>query len=461
VFFNATRLTVEGLTGYVFRKDPVLGEDVPPAIVAHWENIDNAGTHGDVFCREQFTDALNVGHGAILVEFPKTGGTQTPLEERVTGEIRPYWVPIKKDDVVSWRTTVEHGKTILTQLVVRETGVLSDGAFGEKEQTRYRVFYRNQTASGPVVGFVLLEETDNREVIQVDEGLYPTQDEIPVAEIGTSGRKGLFESDPPLLDLAFLNIAHYQQQSDHFTNIHLTCVPVPVTIGADTTQGQVVLGPNAGLHLPQGGDFKYVSAPADAIGPTKQSLDDLKADMATAGLAMLAADKRAAETAQAKRIDKAASDSKLAVSARGLQDAIERALGFHARYLGLELEAGGSITINRDYENLTLDAGMIAALSGLVREGQLTLETLWKMLQEGNTLPEDFDADEEKGLLDAEAEIKRQQALAIADQQARAQKGPEQMPPGSGPLHEHSPAALSSIASAMIAMRDAGSASAG
>jgi hypothetical protein len=122
-----------------------------------------------------------------------------------------------------------------------------------------------------------------------------------------------------------------------------------------------------------------------------------------------------------------------------LQDAIERALGFHARYLGLELEAGGSITINRDYENLTLDAGMIAALSGLVREGQLTLETLWKMLQEGNTLPEDFDADEEKGLLDAEAEIKRQQALAIADQQARAQKGPEQMPPGSGPLHEHSP----------------------
>lgn len=43
VFFNVFRQTVVGLVGLIFRKDPVLGEDVPPQISEHWENIDLAG----------------------------------------------------------------------------------------------------------------------------------------------------------------------------------------------------------------------------------------------------------------------------------------------------------------------------------------------------------------------------------------------------------------------------------
>jgi hypothetical protein len=407
VFFNAFRHTVEGLVGFVFRRDPVLGDDVPQPIKDHWENIDNAGTHGDVFLRELMSDAQTAGHAAILVEYPKTGGAQTAADEK--SDIRPYWVPIKKDQIKSWRTMVENGRTILTQLVLEECCMVPDGAFGEAEQKRYRVF----TNAEGVVGFQLLAVTGDKRVIIVDEGTYPTQDEIPVAEITTSGKRCMFESDPPLVDLAYLNIAHYQADSDYRWSTHKTNVPIIFAAGFDLKDeagNAITIGANALINAPNpDAKLEYVSHDGAALGESQKALADMKADMATMGLAMLSPDKRAAETAEAKRIDKSTSDSALAVTARGLQDGAERAAGFHAKYM--KLETGGSITINRDFENMTLSPQQISALSAMVRDGQLTLETLWAMLINGNVLPDEFDEVAEKATLEAEAEIKRQQVL--------------------------------------------------
>jgi hypothetical protein len=87
-FFNVFRHTITGLAGFVFRIPPTLDEDVPVVIAGKesedegtetegiWENIDNAGTHGDVFARDLLVDAMIAGHAAILVEYPQTGGAQ-------------------------------------------------------------------------------------------------------------------------------------------------------------------------------------------------------------------------------------------------------------------------------------------------------------------------------------------------------------------------------------------------
>jgi hypothetical protein len=406
VFFNAFRHTIEGLVGFVFRKDPVLGEDVPEPITKHWENIDNAGTHGDVFLRELMADAQTAGHAAILVEFPKTEGTQTAADEQT--EIRPYWVPIRKDNILSWRSAVVNGRLVLTQVVLKECAYVPAGMFGEVLQEQYRVLFNDQGT----VGYQLLEVTKENKVIEVDFGLYPTQTEIPIAEIVTSGKKSLFESEPPLIDLAYLNIAHYQGDSDYRWSIHKTNVPILFAAGFnvqdEATGTQVAIGPNSLVNAQDPtAKLEYVAHNGEALGSSQQALQDLKSDMATMGLAMLAPDKRAAETAEAKRIDKSTSDSALAVTARGLQDGAERALGFHAKYM--KMDDGGSITINRDFENLTLTPQQVTALSALVRDGHLTIETLWKMLQDGNVLPDDFDEIAERGQLDAEAEIKRVQ----------------------------------------------------
>jgi hypothetical protein len=423
VFFEFIGDTIEGMTGMVFRKDPVLGDDVPPQVVEQWENLDNAGTSGDVLIREIFQDAITAGHAAILVEFPATRGLQSLRDEQGDGQgeypIRPYWVPIKKENILSWRTSVEQGVTVLRQIVLKECSYVPDGAYGEQEQTRYRVFYNE----AGVVGFTLLEVLQSRVVVEVDRGTYPTQPTIPIVEVRTSGRRGLFDSRPPLQGLGYLNVAHYQQWSDQATSIHKTCVPIFVRIGfeapVDGQGNRVTLGPDSGLDLPISGDAKYVSHDGASLGSVKASIDDLVAQIATLGLSMLASEKRVAETATAKRIDKSATDSALAVTARGMQDAVEQALLIHARYLNVD--DGGSVEINRDYENLTLDAQQIGALSALVVNGHLTIETLWKMLAAGNVLPDDFTPDDEKAALDAEAELKRVESDAAAQRGKDAQ----------------------------------------
>jgi hypothetical protein len=390
VFFNVFGHTVKGLTGFVFRKDPKLGDDVPAVFKKHAENIDLAGTHLDVFLRDLLQDAMVAGHAAILVEYPDTDGTQKHDQE-MAGEIRPYWVPIKKDDIVSWRTDNVNGLTVLTQVVLKECTMVPDGQFGEKEQTRYRVLYREDG----VVGWRLLEIMKDRSVIEVARGLYGNQSEIPLAEVVTSGRKSIFDSEPPLLDLAFLNLAHYRQWSDYDTSIHKTCVPIWVTIGEQLDQNDAgktqVLGASSGLALPPGADAKYVSHGGEALAECKASLDDLMTRMASFGMAQMASEKRVAETEGAKRISKSGTDSQLGVSARGLQDGAERAMGFHANYT--KQKSGGSIEINREYEEHILGADVMTAYANLVAAG-FPKEIAVRMLIAGGRLPEDTNPEE-------------------------------------------------------------------
>jgi hypothetical protein len=417
VLVNYFRRTVEGLVGLIYRKAPKLGEDVPAAIRQHWENIDLAGTHGDVFARELMQDAEVAGHAAILVEYPHTDGTQTAADEMVGG-IRPYWVPVRKENILSWRTTVENGQRVLTQVVLRECQYVSDGEYGEKKQEQYRVLYRHEG----VVGWRLLAITENKVVVTVDEGTYPTQAEIPIAEVPTSGSRSLFESDPPLLDIADLNIAHYPQWSDYATSIHMTCVPLLSISGMDQVSNEdapaVVAGPNSVLAFNNpAARAEYVSHDGAALSACREALDDLKSDIGALGLAMLSPQKRSAETAEAKRLDKASSDSALAVTARGLQDGLERALGFHAKYL--RLPSGGSIQINRDFEGLLMDAPVMMAYSALFGAG-FPARVILEALQSGGRIAEDANLEELEMEMTANLAAEQRRAEEAAADQMKA-----------------------------------------
>ena len=113
-----------------------------------------------------------------------------------------------------------------------------------------------------------------------------------------------------------------------------------------------------------------------------------------------------AGTATAKGIDRSDKDSKLSAAARSLEDGIERAMGFQAQFMGIADENGdgGSIQLNRDYQELSLTPDQIRVYLDLVKEGQLSVETLWKILTEGNALPSNFNVTEELTKLEAAGE---------------------------------------------------------
>jgi hypothetical protein len=401
-FYNAFARTVGGTVGLVFQRDPILGDDNPPAVRDHWENIDGAGRHGTVFARDLFTDAMIVGHGGILVDYPAVADpdTVTLATERALA-LRPYWVRVRAEDIVSWRFTQFGGLFLLTQLVLREEVERPLGAFGVALVTRYRVFRLDLATQHVTWELWEPEQVPGEQATiplkPIASGIVRNQERIPFAPfiIGPPGQPVTsLTSKPPLLDLADANLAHYRVAADRRHVMSLACTPTPVRIGVPDDAPPIILGPTSAIDIPSpDGDVKFLEPSGAAFQPTQSELDMLERRMAALGLAFLMSDTRAAETAEAKRIDTAQQNATLATAARGLQDALEQALDFHARYLG---QRGGSIAVNTDFEQTVMAPEVMDAYARMVDSDKLSLEMFWDLLRQGRRLPDSFDADTEK-----------------------------------------------------------------
>lgn len=403
VLFGAFSRTVSGLVGLAFRKDPKLGDDVPPEIRGDkdgkggaWEDIDAAGTHGDVFLADRLADALTDGHVGIFVDMPvRPEGADTVAHDR-TLALRPYWVAIRALDMLRCRVERLGGRQVLTHFAYREC--VPDGAYGEGVAERVREYDLTENGVVCTIWRKAKDEKTAGDVWVLDAA--PTRMTIPEIPLSVvyarrPGEKGgrFLESTPPLEDLAHENIRHYQLRSDRDNALHIAGIPIPWANGL--AEGAVVkAAPDSVITLPAGSSMEYLEPSGASLESTRQELMDTEERMAVLGMSMLKRETRAAETAEGKRLDKAQQDSALARTVRSLQDGTENALRHHAMWLGQE--DGGSINLTRDFDGLVLDPSKVAEYRNLLAEEVLSLETLWDVLTAGEWLPEGFDREEEK-----------------------------------------------------------------
>lgn len=399
--FNAYNRTVQGLVGMVFKKNPVLNEDVPPDVRTHAENIDLAGTHLDVFAKDVLTDAFD-GHAFILVDMQKGLGPGATLADERRLNRRPYWVKYRADQAINFRPALINNQLEIGQITFEETALVPDGPYGEKEEMRYRTFRLEEVTDERTgershrVQWELQHKTvndRNEEVFVILDGGTISQSRIPVAVV--CGKKtGFLTSQPPLLDLALTNIKYYQKRSDYDASLHLCGNPIPAGIGIPDEWNLLAVGSGRMLRLPQGADLKYVEPTGAALEATRVDLQDVRAEMAALGLSVLASSPDVATTATETIIDFTQESSELATIARSLSDGIELALQFHAAYLNLG--SGGSISLGSDLRNFALSPQQITVYSNMVAANQLSVESLWSLLQRGDVLSDDFDAETEK-----------------------------------------------------------------
>lgn len=410
VFYDAFARTVDGLTGMVFRKPPTLSADVPSPIQELWENIDGQGAHGQVFLRERHRDGEIDGHFAIFVDMQRVeeGAARSRAQERALG-LRPYWVGIRKQDVIGFRTQVIGGVTRVTHFRYKETDTEPDGAYGEKQVRKVREYNLVPTEDGYQVEFIvhaLRANDQSKELWVEDDRGFMSIDEIPVSVGYLGERLGILETDPPHLALALENIKHYQLVSDNDNILHVASVPQLAIYGADPEGDQVVSVNNAWKFTSSDARMEYVEPDGNGLDAMEKRIAKSEHRMAILGLSTLMSETRQAETATSKRINKAESDSALASHARATQDAAEEAIRLTAKWLGVEdqlADRGTSrwLAMSNDFENLQLDAQTIGALANLVAIGKLTQETMWAILQRGEILPDDFDAETEAALLES------------------------------------------------------------
>jgi uncharacterized protein DUF4055 len=355
-FYNAFGRTVRALAGAPFSQPPT-PEGVPAEILTLYkDDIDNEGTAGDAFVRHTFQDALITGLAGIFVDMPvleqAEGGPELNRGDELAAGLRPFWSLVAMDDIVSFRPVVENGKVLLAYLSYVTRVAVPFGKYGVKIVEELRIYRRLPAIAGATDKATILYESWRRDAgkqkwVIADTGELPTVTEIPLAQIYTE-RVDFMDANPPLLDLANVNLLHYQMWSDLAHAAHVANVPIIVTQGFP---GELQLGPNLSINFPEGSkDAKayWMETTGASLGSTRALLADLEEQMAHLGLGMLQRKSRAAETAAKASLDRKDQESTLAAAVSDLENGLEQALFWTAQYMGLE--SGGRFSFTRAFE---------------------------------------------------------------------------------------------------------------
>lgn len=374
-----TSRLIETAAGAILRKPIQIEGD------AYWmelsENIDGIGSNINEYARRALVSSLTYGHSAVLVDYPAASGAKNLREERAEGR-RPYFCHIEAPQIWGWRQAdyTQPGSP-LTQIRIHEyvTRPLND--FGEEQVEQMRVIY-----PGRYDLYTLGED-----IVEFSQTGGFSLDEIPVVPI-YSNRRGMLRSQPPLLDIANLNITHYQRQADLIHALHIAAMPTLVLEGWDDTTGAASMGVNYAIAMQPGNKAYYVQADATSFDAQMQELQSLEGQMSTLGVTKLFGQKFVAESAEAKRIDQAQSNSVLAIISQELESALNQAFAIAGKYVGIEPP---TITVDRDFDYYRLIGQDVAVLSALNENGKISNEMLLEVLRRGEILPDNINMQEE------------------------------------------------------------------
>lgn len=414
-FYPAYSDTLDGIVGTILRKPIRLGDNVTPPIARDAENIDNAGTHFEVFAHRLLRTSIHYGAAYVLVDMGKRPDGVLDAAQASAINFRPFWLLYSARELANWpRYVVINGAPTLQQIVFREQASVPDG-FGERLLNRYRVwrlpveqrpngeYYRAGNAQWEI--WEEQEPTKRRrasakltqKLALIDSGNSPLSD-IPVAVLNANPSldDSRTSEGPVLLDLANLNIKLYQMESDHENNLHL-CTPIPYSVNLRTENGmQESFAWGAGLmfHTDAGGGISYAEPSGSGLAERRAWMLGIREQLLDMGLSLaVEGSQKAGMTATESMLRAGRRASRLTQIARAFQDCFEQALYFHARWKGEQ--DGGEISLGVRDSDLVLSPQDIGVYSQLQEKGQISLQTLWAMMQRGGLLPDEFDSETE------------------------------------------------------------------
>ena len=295
-FTNIYRDIVEGLAAKPFSKELELAEETSETIEELCEDIDGQGNLLHVFAANLFFSGINDAIGWILVDKAPVPKGASIADEHKLGA-KPYWVFIPAKKMLAVYSALEGGKEIFIHARIHEPTCIREG-YRERTVNRVREFNREAyaninkdgvatTAYRPAT-YILWEEKQD----PITKKTYWEQIEsgdiaigiIAIVPFVTGRRKGsAWQFIPPMQDAAYLQIEHYQQETNLKCIKTQSCFPMLSGNGINppldsiTGKQQVVpVGPLSVLFAPphEGGSGSWTY-----IEPNSSSLTFLAADV--------------------------------------------------------------------------------------------------------------------------------------------------------------------------------------
>ena len=394
VFSPFTQRLIRAATGLVLRKPITLTGD-PYWTEMFKMDVDGCKSDLDEYARRVLMCSLTYGQSHILVDYPAPSGAVSLAEERQQNR-RPYWIEIDPNNIYGWRLDRESNYGSLIQVRIGEKAVLPDGDFGEKiydqirviEPGKYRVFRKRETVDELYEEDMGIYPTDmsspavEKDFKQVESGSF-SLGEIPLVTI-YSGKVDNMTSKPPLLDIAYLNLAHFQRQADLIHSLHVASQPMLVMEGYDDQTKDLAISVNYAMATQPGNKIYYVEPASSAFDAQSAEIKELQMQMATLGISTLSQQKFVAESADARRLDRVDTNSMLAMVSMELEQKLQKAFNLSAEYVGIEPP---EVTISRDFDIERLIGQDITALTSLFDQQVIDREEFRDILVQGEVLP--------------------------------------------------------------------------
>jgi hypothetical protein len=356
-YVNFTGQTEDGFMGMVERKDHNLEKSGDMDEAA--DNIDGCGLSLFQSFAGSIRGLLRTGRDGLLVDIApnETGDTS----RRATANLMPFIRRYKAQSIINWREEVVGGVKVLNLVVLKEqTEVVDIDGFNATIEDQYRVL--------SLVEGVYVQQVYDKDLMPIDEPVAPrdasgaTLDYIPFQFIGSEENDTKIDK-ATLIDLAYLNIAHYRNSADFEESSFLVGQPTPVLSGLsqswvkDVLKDTVHLGSRAAIPLPVDASATLLQADPNQM-PSKGM--EMKEVQAVKLGALIIQDAGGNETAEAAKIRYAGQNSKLGRVIKNTQQAYLNAIQWMQDMMsnpGDEVE----LELNMDFFDASIDPQVIIA----------------------------------------------------------------------------------------------------
>lgn len=407
---------VNSILGKMFAQPPKLNSDVPEAIVKDLRDADLNGNDWTVVAEELVNYALDEGVAWLVIDYhtvPEAGSREFTLAEEQAMGVRPYWVVVPQHRVLGVDATFHNNVYTVNQFRFATSVKKKDGRFGQKCVEQIRVIEPHQ--------FTTFEKSE--EGAEWVEQPATVNTLGMVAVIGLSfDKRGQFLAFPPLENLAYMNLEHFQIRSDQRRSLSVASFPILAQYGVDAKSGTVRIGPMTSIAFEDpNAKMQWVESQGVHLLAGDRELQRLESHMRTFGLSFENPGMYA--TATGRNIDASDSIAPIQRWAFRLRDCLNSALWYMAKWR--KMAEGGTVNVNTSFLKNHITVEELKLLVEALKEGALTKESFLSRMQDYGLLSNDLDPQQE-----ADALIKEAQQ-ALADQMAlEAAKKPPVAPGG-------------------------------
>lgn len=392
ILFNGYRDTLNKLKDRPFTREIGI-TDIPDELSYLEKDVDGNGKSLETFCKEVLENIIKYGLCHILVNHTRVedieeGKVLTKEQEKRLG-VRVYLVNVSPANLIGWQTRQEENKTKITQIRIKSTEIEPDGDYGDARTTYIKVYNEDSWE-------IHKQDDDNEDKYELIEEGISTLGFIPLVSIYASA-KGIMVAEPPLMDLAWLNLVHWQSYSDQRNILRFSRFGLIFGKGMPEKMikdGALEIGPSkAYLIAAKDADMKYVESEGRAIEAGRKDIEDIEQKMRVLGNQPLMRD--LPNTATAEKIDEGRTVSQLQSWVRSLENGIKEALKLACQWRKITPKDTMGVDIYRDFEALVLGGEDKELLLKIREAGEITNVRFLKEMKRRSVFSQDMDPETE------------------------------------------------------------------